>query len=591
VAIPASSCNNFWNSLLALLAAADAAETIAPGVALRHLERAFELWDVAGECAAGVRRSDRMWQAAELASGTVGNERAVALARSALELGPPPRGEPFGHERLGRYLWLNGQLKESRVEFEIAAALLPESPGPDAAPVFAGLGQAELMSGRNESAERWCERVFDVLPDPDPDRAGWVMARRVLGAARSQLGDPDEGVELCREARAATTDAHAKALATIYLGIALLDAGNTEEGVNTTLDAVAEAQLAGLDWSVSGYLEALAAEGLIRLGRWPEAETVLARHNAVAAFPLSILRAAGAGAKLAARRGESDRARILLSTACAQTCDGVHQAFLDVTTADIHLILGEWAEAAVAAEQGWSSTPVTTVLWSARFAMLSVSAAVEQALDARARRESVAVDATIAELRERLDGVREAAGARTGERLALDTAAHLAHGVASLTRLADPDPGAWAEAAQRWRDLGDRWGVAVAQLREADAAAATGATAKAATALRNAHRNASEIGAAPILDQVVALSRRTRLHVDLPTRVVLDATSVDRLGLTARETEVLALVSAGHTNREIGAELFVSEKTASVHVSNILRKLGVTSRVDAAAVAQRLGVA
>ena len=79
--------------------------------------------------------------------------------------------------------------------------------------------------------------------------------------------------------------------------------------------------------------------------------------------------------------------------------------------------------------------------------------------------------------------------------------------------------------------------------------------------------------------------------MDLPGRVALDATTVNRLGLTARETEVLTLVAAGQTNRQIGAELFVSEKTAGVHVSNILRKLGVTSRVDAAAVAQRLGVA
>ena len=61
-----------------------------------------------------------------------------------------------------------------------------------------------------------------------------------------------------------------------------------------------------------------------------------------------------------------------------------------------------------------------------------------------------------------------------------------------------------------------------------------------------------------------------------------------RLGLTSREAEVLALVAAGKTNREIGAELYVSEKTASVHVSNILRKLGVSSRVEAAAIAQRL---
>jgi DNA-binding NarL/FixJ family response regulator len=71
----------------------------------------------------------------------------------------------------------------------------------------------------------------------------------------------------------------------------------------------------------------------------------------------------------------------------------------------------------------------------------------------------------------------------------------------------------------------------------------------------------------------------------------IDDADVVRLGLTSREAEVLSLVAAGKTNREIGTQLFVSEKTASVHVSNILRKLGVSSRVDAAAIAQRVGVA
>jgi DNA-binding NarL/FixJ family response regulator len=72
--------------------------------------------------------------------------------------------------------------------------------------------------------------------------------------------------------------------------------------------------------------------------------------------------------------------------------------------------------------------------------------------------------------------------------------------------------------------------------------------------------------------------------------VVLGEGAVHRLGLTSREAEVLALVAAGRTNRQIGEALYVSEKTASVHISNILRKLGVASRVDAAAIAQRLGV-
>jgi DNA-binding NarL/FixJ family response regulator len=66
---------------------------------------------------------------------------------------------------------------------------------------------------------------------------------------------------------------------------------------------------------------------------------------------------------------------------------------------------------------------------------------------------------------------------------------------------------------------------------------------------------------------------------------------LDRLGLTDREHSVLALVAEGHTNREIGATLFISEKTASVHVSRILAKLGVKSRVEAATTAHRLGLA
>ena len=62
-----------------------------------------------------------------------------------------------------------------------------------------------------------------------------------------------------------------------------------------------------------------------------------------------------------------------------------------------------------------------------------------------------------------------------------------------------------------------------------------------------------------------------------------------RFGLSAREREVLRLLLDGRTNREIGAALFISDKTASSHVTHILDKLGVTSRGAAAAVAARAG--
>jgi DNA-binding NarL/FixJ family response regulator len=67
------------------------------------------------------------------------------------------------------------------------------------------------------------------------------------------------------------------------------------------------------------------------------------------------------------------------------------------------------------------------------------------------------------------------------------------------------------------------------------------------------------------------------------------ARSLERFELTPRELDVLPLIADGRTNREIAAELFISDKTASVHVSRILAKLGARNRAEAAALAHRLG--
>ncbi len=291
---------------------------------------------------------------------------------------------------------------------------------------------------------------------------------------------------------------------------------------------------------------------------------------------------------LAARRGDTERALGQLAEAEAQPVDGWHRSVLDATAADVHLALGNWTEAAHAAERGWESTRTTSVLWATRFAMLGVVAAVERTLDERARRETINAE-TISFLEKRIDLARSFAE-RSPAGPKPDTTAHLAHAVASLTRLTVSDPDAWAEAVAGWNELGDRWMTATALLREAEAAALAGSADRAASSIRHAHLVTSELGAAPLLAEIDAVSRRTRISLEAPTRVILGQSSAEALGLTPRENEVLTLVAAGRTNRQIGTELFVSEKTASVHVSNILRKLGVSSRVDAAAVAQRLGI-
>jgi DNA-binding CsgD family transcriptional regulator len=374
----------------------------------------------------------------------------------------------------------------------------------------------------------------------------------------------------------------------VYLGVALLDAGRNQEAVNLMFDAAAEARLTGLDRSFGGYLDALTSEGLRRLGRWPEAETVLRNSDGSEVFPLGEVRLALAGALLASARGEGDRARALLAEAQAGPVDPFHKWFVDQAAAEVCLALDDWAEAAAIAERALANGP--TALWQARFVMYGIVAEVELALDARARREPFDADLIAARLRARLEDARNAAAPREGAEWALDPSAHLAHAAAAITRLRNSDPEAWADAARQWERLADPYRMAAARVREAEAAAGTGAVARAAEVLQTAHQLVVGLGAAPLLTDIEAVSRRTRLSLETPVVTALDDAAIDQLGLTPREAEVLSLVAIGQTNRQIGEALFVSEKTASVHVSNILRKLGVTSRVDAAAVAQRLGV-
>jgi DNA-binding NarL/FixJ family response regulator len=107
--------------------------------------------------------------------------------------------------------------------------------------------------------------------------------------------------------------------------------------------------------------------------------------------------------------------------------------------------------------------------------------------------------------------------------------------------------------------------------------------------LRRAAEITGRLGARLLDGEVKALAQRARL--DLAPQAAAGApTPAARLGLTPREAEVLALVAAGRSNRQIAQALFISPKTVGVHVSNILAKLGVDGRVEAAAVAHRLGL-
>jgi DNA-binding CsgD family transcriptional regulator len=158
----------------------------------------------------------------------------------------------------------------------------------------------------------------------------------------------------------------------------------------------------------------------------------------------------------------------------------------------------------------------------------------------------------------------------------------------------DEEP-AWRNAVDECRSMNEPFPLTYALLRQAEALSAAGAADAAATAASEALEIAATIGAVPLHDEIEALIRRARLRVDAPPEPDEDAPSpaeqLERFGLTTREREVLRLVADGRSNGEIAGELFISRKTASVHVSNILAKLGVTTRVQAAALAHRRGLA
>jgi DNA-binding NarL/FixJ family response regulator len=159
---------------------------------------------------------------------------------------------------------------------------------------------------------------------------------------------------------------------------------------------------------------------------------------------------------------------------------------------------------------------------------------------------------------------------------------------------------AWDEAAAAWEVVRQPYPQAQALTGAAGAALAAGDREGAALRLRRAATLADSVGAAPLRAEIARLFRHARpgpapAEAGGPGSAGASGTTIPEaaqpFGLTARELEVLQLVAAGRSNREIAAELFISAKTASVHVSNILSKLSVASRGEAAATAYQFGLA
>ena len=163
---------------------------------------------------------------------------------------------------------------------------------------------------------------------------------------------------------------------------------------------------------------------------------------------------------------------------------------------------------------------------------------------------------------------------------------------AEATRLSVSDATSWERAAERWERLGERHNVAYCLVRQAEALlAARSAPARVATCLRRAWGTSVEIGAAPLRGKTEAIAQRARVSLDVETSQARRISQVaGDLGLTPREVEVLGYLASGRTDGQIADALFISKKTVSVHVSNLLRKLDAENRHVAGEIGRRFGL-
>jgi ATP/maltotriose-dependent transcriptional regulator MalT len=338
------------------------------------------------------------------------------------------------------------------------------------------------------------------------------------------------------------------------------------------------------------WLTILRAELAIEAGDWEEAERLLdeVRRRQVGTIRLNLdLRRA----ELALGRGEHAEARALLAEAAELAADVREPQFshvLGALVAELERREGN-LDAARRALQGALDHTGSRTDDLTRLARLTATGASVEA-DAAQRARDLGDDA---DERAALHAA-DAHVAQTEEAAHRDgplEGAWLLVARAERTRAGGAaDPAAFAAAAEAWEALERPCPAATLRLREAEAHLQAGDREAAATAARHARQTAGSMGARWLLGEVEGLAARARLDLgdDVPAAQQEPDAADDPFGLTRRERQVLELVARGATNREIGSELFMAEKTASVHVSRILAKLDVRTRTEAAGVAHRL---
>jgi DNA-binding CsgD family transcriptional regulator/tetratricopeptide (TPR) repeat protein len=590
-------------ALTASIQAAAAAEQVyAFAEAQLQLERALALWDRVPDAAerAGMDRVGLLARCAEAAYGTGDLTRAAELVRQALGLVDQER-QPLRagllHERLAHCL---RRLRDPAAldAHQQAVRLVPPQPSVERAWVLGSLAQYLAMVDHLAEARGPAEEAIAIAAQVGA-RAEEATAHATLGNALIHLGEADAGLaELAAAARLATQtgDVIFVLRTLVSCSDGLNAAGRPEEAVVVALDGIQQARRVGLVRGSAPVLAANATEALLALGRWEQAEQVTREGLETNPSGPAYIAVPLAQAALELGLGDLDAAQARLQAVRRLLPDPIPGAQnagpLFAGLAELALWRGDLDQAKQLVAQAVPQVEANP-RYAAPIYALGVRIEADRAELARARhpRQPAPDDATATALLER---VREAAEGPAGAGLPQLAAWHATACAEQTRQQGQPDPAVWAAAAAAWERLGQPYRAAYAGYRHAEALLATGDRDTAAQVLGRAAAITGRLGARPLDGEIQALARRARLNLTPPasdlTAAAAAPTPAAQLGLTPREVEVLALVAAGRSNRQIAQALFISPKTVGVHVSNLLAKLGVAGRVEAAAIAHRLGL-
>jgi DNA-binding CsgD family transcriptional regulator len=587
--------------------------------AFHHYGRALDLWNrvTDAEARAGMDHVEVLQRAAQAADAGGDHDRALALVDLALrEVDPAvdPVRAGLLHEGRGVYLMFARDLNSRFEALREAVRLIPvDPPSKERARVLASFADALVLAGRNDEARTASEEAVAIARQLGAERE-LSRALNILGWAQATPGPFGADVASRREAGLASlreacqlAERHAdpELLAHAYgwLGEILMEIGRLEDAVEVSLSGRERLRQLGLAgyWPDS-FLLANAVEALYKLGRWDQANELAnqalanARPPLFSGTPFPLLLAA---AMVEVGRGEFQAAEAHLAAVKDRSLAGVPDLAREYTAlvAELRVWQGRLEEARAAVQDGLDRVAGTDEqMRSGRLLCLGLRVEADQAERGRARHDPDEVHAAV----RAADALASRAAAMAPNPLVPDattiltTPAVVALWEAERSRLeGHPDPAQWQKAATEWLALRRPYPAAYAQWRQAEALLIDKAPrASAEEALRAAYALVVRLGAALLQRELELLAQRGRVRLEAATESSLaQAQSVSAsLGLTEREAEVLALLAAGRTNRQIGQELFITPKTASVHVSRILAKLGVAGRGEAAAVAHRLGL-